>query len=383
MDAMTRIASSGPRMSGLRMAMIALAALASALLLEGVLTEAEEIELAPVQREAYRRVVEAQKLLHEQRRRAVSADTLKELEANDPAGTGLVGLEWSHLVTTPGSYDAKILSCDPRWAILFCDFFARGGVESGSRVAIGSSASFPGLLLSARLAAEAMGARPVIAGSLTSSNFGATVPEFDLYHMEEVLLRSGAVEYPMELLTPGGEQDALYGFAMEDRAGIERRLDEIADKPRGPLVAWPGGLEESIELRDGMLLADGAAIFVNIGGHSANYGVGAAALALPTGYTEPSALNLDYTNGDSAALRALRRGIPVANMINIRGIAMSHGALFSGGNGKARLVEKHWPLALRIAAFLVVLGCLAACFAFRFKEPVYVDRHPGGPSNAR
>ena len=73
--------------------------------------------------------------------------------ADDPWGCGLIGVEWSEITTTLGELGSKRTACDPAWAVQFSRWFRQSGLERGDPVAIYSSASFPGLLVSAIAAA--------------------------------------------------------------------------------------------------------------------------------------------------------------------------------------------------------------------------------------
>ena len=358
---MSRFLVRSDAISPARAAALAVPALLLMLLFEATLPAAHAPADDTAARIAVLHVRDAQRALAARRDAASpSPDALREVAANDAGRTGLVGVEWSHLVTTPGSLDAKRLSCDPRWAALFVRWYRDAGVGPGSHVAIASSGSFPGLLLSARVAAETLGARPVVVASLTSSNFGATVPWFDLFHMEEALLAGGFVAHPMALLTPGGDDDAMAGYEADARAAVLARLHEVSARPGAPATLVPADLRAATDAREALLLGGpdarattSAAVLVNIGGHPANYGVGATALALPTGLVLPGSVDVSRTGGDSLVLRALRRGVPVLNMINVRGIAADNAPFFPADSARA------WTPAHRVAAALMALALLA------------------------
>ncbi len=319
--------------------------------------DGEEWSLA--QRVAMQRVVEAQRILARTRAEEAGAEALAELKMSDAAGSGLVGVEWSYLVSTAGSLDAKVASTDPRWAALFVSWFEEAGAGPERPVAIGSSASFPALLLSARIAAEVVGAEPVIAASLTASNSGATIPEFDLWRMEEVLLANDLVEVPIRLLTPGGDGDRLGGFEDGDAERILRRLGEIRERPRAPEIATPPDIAESVRLREDALLSPDTAIFVNIGGHAANYGTGAAALALPHGIIDPEAFALSESDGESVAFGALRRGVPVLNVVNVRSVMLEAGLDPAAPADRGAAPPHSWPArAVSLAAFAFLAAIL-------------------------
>ena len=323
-----------------------------------------------LQKIAMQRVIKAQYILATIRAEEISENTRASLNADGVLDTALVGVEWSHLVSTQGSLDAKIASTDPRWAALFIAWFERAGAGPDRPVAIGSSASFPALLLAARIAAEVLGAEPVIVASLSSSNYGATVPEFDLWKIEEILLQTGIVKHPIRALTPGGEGDRVAGFAMEDAAKIFARLDEITESiaksdnnPDETIIYLPETIEQSSAWRTGLLLADSTAIFVNIGGHAANLGTGIAALALPHGYISPADANKSALGSISITTSAIKRGIPVINALNIQSIMMQEGLSSASPSTGARqpvpIKPYSWPARFcSLLAFFILAGYL-------------------------
>ncbi|TFH36998.1 MAG: poly-gamma-glutamate system protein, partial [Bacteroidia bacterium] len=75
---------------------------------------------------------------------------------NDPALTGLVGGEMTGITTTLGHLEAKRTTLDPRFASLVVELLTQAGVKRGDTIAIGSSGSFPALMIASLAAAEAM-----------------------------------------------------------------------------------------------------------------------------------------------------------------------------------------------------------------------------------
>lgn len=353
-----------------------------ALVLEMSLTTENQRDLSLAQIETVNRIEVAQSILYKKRNELVSPEILEELERVDPNKTGLVGIEWSHLVTTPGSHEAKMLSCDPRWGLLICDWFEKAGVEPGSTVAIGSSGSFPGLMVAARIAAESIGAKPVVVGSLTSSNFGSTIPDFDLFEIDRILVEAGLFERPVTMMTPGGEEDRLYGFAKSDEELILSRLDYISKNSQTE-VFIPEDLNQSIKKRSALLLeTNNPKLFINIGGNSANYGEGISALVLPKGFIDIMTYKSLNIEGDSVARRALERNIPVINLINLREITLNHAYYFNAETNLAEpvLVEYQWSIIQRSIAVVLALGILAGCYFLRKinnknQESTGVEKH--------
>jgi len=105
--------------------------------------------------------------------------------------------------------------------------------------------------------------------------------------------------------------------------------------------------------------------------------------ALPSGYIAPDAFNAESVSGDSIALRSLRRGIPVINMINVRNIAMEHPQYFSGSIETAStLMQAQWPASQRVVAAVIALCLIAACFMIRHPTEPYLTQIQGDASHA-
>ena len=266
------------------------------------------------------------KALWEARDARVSDAIRAELAQTDPHQSGLVGIEWSDLTSTSGYLDAKQCTTRPEWIEVLRGWFRELNLQPGDRVAIGSSGSMPGFLLAARIAAESMNLEPVIIASLTASNYGANIESFDLMHLEEVLLREGIVRVPIRAITPGGNRDRNHAAEPGVQAYVPRRLAELDG---GPIeVLQPQTIREAYEVRMRLFFAvSDAKVFINIGGHAINYGSGVRALGLPGGLVNPASVPTSESDAKvrSITLQALRRGTPVINLLNVRGLAESVG----------------------------------------------------------
>jgi poly-gamma-glutamate system protein len=276
----------------------------------------------------------SQHVLWTARDNTVDEKTKAELATTDPLRTGLVGVEWSPLTTTPGALAAKRTTAHPLWVAVFRNWFIQSDLNRNDVVAIGASGSFPGMVFAARIAAESLQLRTVMIGSLTSSNYGANLPEMDLAEMDRLLRAAGLLSDPPLAFSPGGQNDAAEDLEPADRQALLDRMAKL-----GSLAHFPANLETSLAWRDEIMLGSGTTdphppkLFVNIGGHSANYGVGAAPLALPAGLiTGEEGQRMfgseQHAAGDGIALRAARRGMPLINVLNIRALAARHGIPF-------------------------------------------------------
>jgi len=323
--------------------------------------------LAPADRVAVDRFLAARATLHRARDARIGDETRRELAMVDPLNTGIVGIEWSPLVSTQGILDAKQLSAHPVWVVQFRRWFAEVGLKPGDIVGIGSSGSFPGLLLAARVAAESMGLRVRAVGSLAASNHGATIPEFDLWEMEKVLVREANFSPAMVAITPGGDDDRALGFEGADRALLMARLDAISKETGAPRVALPESRAESLRLREELLLDGGepVALYINIGGHVTNFGTGREALATPRGLILPGDIAAPEKPASLVAA-SLARDVPVLNVLDLRGLLTQNGWQLNS-------LSDRIPSAVSLSAprrtIALIVGIALPCIALLCRAP--------------
>ena len=113
----------------------------------------------------------------------------------DPNGTGLIGEEYNELTTTLGNLDAKRTSTNPEFAALMVKYFQQAGLKSGDVIAIGSSGSFPALLLATLSASKVMGIIPLTIYAIGASEYGANIPDFTFIDMLKVLNERNIIDY--------------------------------------------------------------------------------------------------------------------------------------------------------------------------------------------
>ncbi len=240
----------------------------------------------------------------------------------DPNRTGLLGPEAGTWMTSLGSLEAKRTAASPEMAALIAYLLRRAGVGAGDGVAVGASASFPGLLAASLAAIGALGARPLTILSLGASTWGATDPDLDLLAIHRILERADLAPGPPLLVTPGGGEDIGGGLEPEDRAGLLRRVRSSGI----PSLEEPD-LRRNVAQR--MVVYERAAgpggigAFVNAGGSWANLGTSPLALALRPGLNTRVALPPEEERGVLYEMAA--RGVPVIHLLNLRGLADRYG----------------------------------------------------------
>jgi poly-gamma-glutamate system protein len=242
--------------------------------------------------------------------------------SDDPNHTCLIGPELTGLMTTLGHVDAKRTTTDPAMASLMVHLLDRAGVSAGERIAVGSSASFPALLIATLAAAEAMNLRPVAIISLGSSTYGATNPDFNLLDIYTLLLDKGVLATPPAAISLGGTQDVGNGFEPDLKVAL---LDQITASHL-PFISEPDlrkNVFERMAFYEGPTAEDSIAAFVNAGGSYANLGTSSLALRLQPGLNTDIVLPPEQERGVLFEMAA--RGVPVIHLLFIRGLALRYG----------------------------------------------------------
>lgn len=267
----------------------------------------------------------------------------------DPHGCGLIGVEWSALTTTLGDLEAKRTACDPAWAIRFGRWFEEAGLVEGDAVAIYSSASFPGLLLSALAAAEAGRLEPLLVVSLGASSWGANRPDLSWPVLAQELRRAGYLSTRADFYTLGGDSETGGGMAPETIDALR-----VAARDVGVPVLEASNLAELVDIKTDLLVRHDARLLVSIGGSHANLGDDPEILGLQPGL---HAAARERQAGRGVIGRALATGIPVLHVLNIRELAAQSGIPFDprAQAGAPLSVSPGWAMLALVLFFGVLL----------------------------
>tara|TARA_R110002049_G_scaffold4601_5_gene32705 strand:+ start:982374 stop:983594 length:1221 start_codon:yes stop_codon:yes gene_type:complete len=269
----------------------------------------------------------------------------KMLHDQDPAGTGMLGPSMSLVTTLPGHLDAKQTSVNPNFAAVAVKYLIDAGAQPGDRVAIGCTGSFPALNIAVIAAAEAMGLKPVLVSSAASSQFGANHPDLMWPDIEKSLFEEGIIGTRSVITSRGGFLDKAAGMTSETKQLLDAALQRS-----GTDVLEANSIEEAIDQRmkvfaDAVGQKDSAgkanglagryAAYVNIGGGAASVGGTDGNELLGSGLILPRDLRRIESASrenrkvkgpiDCVAIRFLRDGVPVINMINVVHVAEKHG----------------------------------------------------------
>jgi poly-gamma-glutamate system protein len=330
----------------------------AALLMQGLL----EYARVPVRQRDYELKLQAAKLAEKAFGAVRVARGLHEGKldlVNDPAGTGLIGPEFSLITNARGDLESKLTSVNPNFAALIVQYCRQAGLKAGDPVAVAVSGSFPALNICLYAALETLQLRPVVISSIGASMWGANDPLFTWLDMEALLERQGLFHIRSTAATHGGGNDMGRGLSPEGR-----RLIEAAAARNGVPLLDATNIEEAITRR--MTFWAEAQhghpyrLSVNVGGGVASLGSSHNRLLLPSG--------LSYSLGEQNWARKgtlvlfAEQGVPVIHLLNVTRLAQDNGLPVSPDYlpqaGEGPLFEKP-SYSLPLAAAMLVVYVIA------------------------
>ncbi len=259
----------------------------------------------------------------------ICLDSIKELRLAkgipidprlDPNETGIVGKTFSEITTCVGALTAKRTATNPNFAALFVRYFTDLGLRQGDVVAIGATASYPGLIVAALAAARELGLEPILVHSLGSSQYGANIPALTFVDMLEHLNEEGLLPYRLAAVTLEIDGDnGGVGLLNRDPASF-RQIIARAEVP----ALQPASCAESIrrcrEIYERCAAGRPIRCFVNLGAGRPFVGELAIIGGLPEGLTVHAQIPQNR-RGHALMLDYAARGIPVISLINVKRIA--------------------------------------------------------------
>ncbi len=268
---------------------------------------------------------------------------------SDPWDCGMIGVEWSAITTTLGELASKRTACNPAWSVQFSRWFHELGLGPGDRIAIYSSGSFPGLLLNAIAAAEALQLEPLLIVSLGSSTWGANHPDAPWPVLMTELRRGGFISKRADYYTLGADAELGHGLAPEGAALLRKAATDT-----GVELLMAANLKEMIARKTAMMDQFQPRALINIGGSQANLGDAEEVLRLSTGLV-PGAESGQAGNGVIG--HAMRAGVPVIHMLNLKSIGARVGIPYDGPPRKAAPFRGStgWSLAGVLLFFIILL----------------------------
>ena len=331
-------------------------------------------------------------------------DTIKQYKldngmpivSEDKLKTGLIGEEATAIFTTPGNLHAKRTTCNPNWAAVIIDYFYKANLKSGDQVVFVFSGSFPGLNIAALAAAEVFGLNTAVMASIGASSYGATDPDFTFFDMMCLLNGKNVLKDRLDYVSFGGGSDTGNNFHDEEeifwnedlenlrtieeiKSSIKARIDK-----EGVNFIYEPDFSTNIDKRIEYLrqLVPDAKFLLNVGGSSVGIGVDAETY-IDSGFQDPttkmtSKLSSFDVNKDNWGLIQyfLTKQIPVASMLNIRGLASDYGLAYDPdvmpavGDGEIYLIKTG---NLTITVIAIVVSVAVAVFYFIYKRKLNAE----------
>lgn len=249
--------------------------------------------------------------------------------------TAIVGVDFSCLTTTLGSFAAKKVSADPFTAAIMVRLLRDAEVTGDSVVAINASGSFPGFVLAALAACAALGIDAYVIASIGSSTFGANVPGNTIADM---LLKDEVrnLGHTLLAITPGGSHDRGEELDPQEL----QRISQMLEQQNIPFIRSLDVID-AITMREYLFSRREASLLINIGGGHASNG-GNVDLALMSGIIQPDRHSFD---GYGIIQSFLQKGIPVIQILNIRQLYAGYGLDFDEAGtligNRQRLLRNH------------------------------------------
>jgi len=335
-----------------------------------VLYALAEKSIAPVHAMAYRKKLEAVRLVQQAERviaRSKMARGITVDRKNDPEGFGVIGPQFSLVTTDRGAQSAKMLAAHPNFAAAVIQMMLKAGVGPGDLVAVGMTGSLPGLNLATLAACRAIGAEPITITSVGSSMFGATDPNLTWLDMETVLERAGVWPYRSFAASLGGGGDVGRGLSPTGRQlladAIERNGVRALEAP-----SLLEAVHQRMALYDSVARSRGKVVklYVNVGGGLASLGGSQNGRLIPSGLSRRLA-GRTYPNRGVINFYA-ERGVPVVHLLHVRSLANEFDIIDAGANavpvGRGPLFI-HYRYNLWIVGGAEVLVLAANLFVLR------------------
>jgi len=284
-------------------------------------------------------------------------------ELIDPNRTGLIGPESSPLTTTIGHLDAKRTTTNPDMASLIVHLLKEVGVETGDTIAIGSSASFPALMVVSLAAAKAMNVYPKIIISLGASSYGGTKTDFNLLDIYNLLLEKNIISVSPIAISLGGEKDVGETFDSD----LKDKLITQINNSKIPFLQ-ESNLVENVTKRINMYNGDSfeypVKAFINCGGSYANMGISSLILKLQPGLNGNFEIPPEEEQG--VIFRMAEQNIPIIHLLFIKGLVLRYGLPWDPiplqNPGEAELYKSRnfngiqfWSISI---VYLIILGTL-------------------------
>ena len=239
----------------------------------------------------------------------------------DPARSGLIGVLSTPITSTTVDIDSKQTSINPNWAAVIVSMLKEAKVKKGSTVAVSLTGSFPAMNLAVLSAAKTLNLRLIIITSLSSSTWGANMPDFTWLDMEQLLYEKKFSTYKSVAASLGGVQDKGLGMSEEGK----RILRDTILKYRITLLEYDDlkkSMNARMEIYNDMAGDTQIAAYINVGGGTVAIGSFIGKRRYRPGLNlKPSQKAMRV---DSVMSRFALNKVPIININYLKTLAQNH-----------------------------------------------------------
>ncbi len=274
----------------------------------------------------------------------------------DPRRTGLIGSAVSSITHVHGALESKQITTDPNFAALVVKIFRDADLGRGDVIAVAWTGSLPGANLAVMSAADAMGLEPIIITSVSSSMYGANIPEFTWLDMEKALRENDVFTFSSVSASLGGDSDIGGGLSKRGRKLAEQAIERSgAEKLAEPNLTKQ--VSRRLETYYGRAGKKTIKAYVNVGGGMGSIGARVNLRAIRPGLNK-SVWGMRFHVPGAMTVMA-RKGMPVIHIGRIEQMCSRYG--FEGQTapqtppGQGPMFHKRQPSMTLTAAMLVMV----------------------------
>lgn len=281
----------------------------------------------------------------------------------DPQQSGLIGLRDSVITSSKGIYEAKLTTINANWAAVLVYMYDRLNLKKGDLIAVSFSGSFPALNIAVLAAADTLGLKVLGISSLSASNWGANILDFNWLHMEELLYKKKIFTYRSLAYSLGGRNDRASKIQSKYRQLLRRQVSDSGIKLID-IENFRDNLDMRMEIYQTNAGDKSIAAYINVGGGIVSVGSEQAKKMYRPGINKSFRRKVLET--DSLMSRFARSGLPLIHLSNVRRIAERYGLPIapyrraSIGQGKLYIQSDYD----RELAVLVLLALVTLLFFF-------------------
>lgn len=281
----------------------------------------------------YAKVMEKAVKLHEEATRLIREEKAARgipLSGEDKLGIGLLGEDFSAIMTTSAGLPEKRTSQLPDFAALVVKYFQEAGLRKGDAVGANFSGSYPGFNLAVLCAAEAMGLELRYTTSVGSSAYGANNPEYTFPEMVKTLYDAKLISRMPLLITLGGKGDMglnMMGYILEEPEDI-KAIEDMKERlvREGLAYARIESFAQDIALHEE--LYGEIDCFVNAGGNGLGLGSSEDSFMLKAGNGLLKPQAVEIRPNSSLTERYLAKGIPTIHLLAVKKLCEESGIPF-------------------------------------------------------